>query len=164
MSYLYGTQARVYGIAGNVRADDGTSGTDTEWPTLDATRACIITGYTYTPSMQGGVQGYDQSGRLTSEAFAYAQFELAITFEFGSATVSPNVTVAKAKALIMPDLMAKIYIENMDNADLNGQYNFISGSVTGSNQGWKVGNMTLRAIDNGANTLSASKGALSAIS
>jgi hypothetical protein len=159
MSYLYGTQARVYGISGNVRVHDGS---DTEWPTLDASRACIITGYTYTPSMQGGVQGYDQSGRLTSEAFAYAQFELAITFEFGSSLATPTVT--EAKTLIMPDLMAKIYIENMDNADLNGQYNFISGSVTGSNQGWKVGNMTLRAIDNGANTLSATKGALSTIS
>ena len=159
MSYLYGTQARVYGISGNVRVHDGS---DTEWPTLDASRACIITGYTYTPSMQGGVQGYDQNGRLTSEAFAYAQFELAITFEFGSSLATPTVT--EAKTLIMPDLMAKIYIENMDNADLNGQYNFISGSVTGSNQGWKVGNMTLRAIDNGANTLSATKGALSTIS
>jgi len=162
MSYLYGTQARVYGIGGNIKVHDGT---DTEWPTLTANRACIITGYTYTPSMQGGVQGYDQTGRLTSEAFAYAQFELSITFEFGSATSpSEQVTVANAKALLMPDFMAKITVENMDNTDLNGAYNFISGSVTGSNQGWKVGNMTLRSISAAANTLSANKGALSTIS
>jgi len=157
MAVYYGSQARVYGIAGNVKADD--AGVSTDWPTLDATTSCIITGYTYTPSMQGNVQGFDQNGRLTSEAFAYAQFEITINFEFGSATPS----ISDAKGLIMPDLMAKLTLENMDNTDLNGAYNFISGSVTGSNQGWKTGTMTLRAVDNGSNTLSANKTALAEI-
>jgi len=63
----------------------------------------------------------------------------------------------------MPDLMAKITLENMDNSDLNGAYNFISGSVTGSNQGWKTGTMTLRAISDTGNTLSLNKQALAEI-
>jgi hypothetical protein len=58
--------------------------------------------------------------------------------------------------------MAKLTLENMDNTDLNGAYNFISGSVTGSNQGWKTGTMTLRAIDDGTYT-SANKTALAEI-
>ena len=159
MAVYYGSQARVYGIAGNVKADD--AGVNTDWPTLDATRSCIITGYTYTPSMQGNVQGFDQYGRLTSEAFAYAQFEITINFEFGSDASTPSIT--DAKGLIMPDLMAKLTLENMDNTDLNGAYNFISGSVTGSNQGWKTGTMTLRAISDPGNTLSANKQALAEI-
>ena len=163
MAKIYGSQARVYGINGNVAADDNTGNTPTDWPDLIASTNtdCIITGYTYTPSMQGNVQGFDQYGRLTSEAFAYAQFEITINFEFGSDASTPSIT--DAKGLIMPDLMAKLTLENMDNTDLNGAYNFISGSVTGSNQGWKTGTMTLRAIDNGSNTLSANKTALAEI-
>ena len=52
----------------------------------------------------------------------------------------------------MPTLMAKITLASMDNADLTGTYNFISGSVTGSNQGWKTGTMTLRRISTTAST------------
>jgi hypothetical protein len=155
MAKIYGSQARVYGINGNVAVHD--AGTSTNWPTLDANADCIITGYTYTPSMQGNVQGFDQFGRLTSEAFAYAQFEITVNFEFG------GDSIADSKSLIMPDLMAKLTLENMDNSDLNGAYNFISGSVTGSNQGWKTGTMTLRAISDPGNTLSANKQALAEI-
>ena len=82
MSYLYGTQARVYGINGNVKV-----GSPTEWPSLTSPdTVCIITGYTFTPSMAGGVEGFDQNGKLTSEAFAYATFELQVNFEFGGDT------------------------------------------------------------------------------
>jgi hypothetical protein len=159
MAKIYGSQARVYGINGNVAADDNTGSTPTDWPDLiaAANTDCIITGYTYTPSMQGNVQGFDQFGRLTSEAFAYAQFEITVNFEFG------GDSIAESKTLKMPDLMAKITLENMDNSDLNGAYNFISGSVTGSNQGWKTGTMTLRAISDPGNTLSLNKQALAEI-
>ena len=160
MSYLYGTQARVYGINGNVMLN-GAVGSDTEWPTLTGTRLCIITGYTFTPSMAGGVEGFDQFGRLTSEAFAYATFELQVNFEFGSTDLSGGV--ADSKGLLMPTLMSKIELELMDNDDLNGTYNFISGSVTGSNQGWKTGSMTLRAISSSANLTTASKLSLTSV-
>lgn len=136
MSILYGTKARVYGISGNIEAD----GANTDWPTLDATALCVITGYTFTPSMAGSVEGFDQNGLLQAEAYAYANFELQINFEFS------GTAITDAKSIVMPVLMAKITLVSMDNADLNGTYNFISGSVTGSNQGWKTGTMTLRKI------------------
>jgi len=160
MSYLYGTQARVYGIGGNIKKPG--VGSDTVWSSLSGDRICIITGYTYTPAVAGAVEGLDQYGRLTSEAFSYATFELSLTFEFGSTNLSNGV--ADSKGILMPDLMALIEIENMDNTDLNGTYNFRSGSVTGSNQGWKTGNMTLRAISASANVLAANKISLAAIS
>lgn len=162
MSYLYGTESRVYGIQGNIGLH---SSTDTDWAALTGTKKCVITGYTYTPSMVGNVEGYDQYGALVCEAFAGAQFEISLTFEFGSTLTTGGVAggEADARALIMPNLMAKIELENMDNADLNGTYNFRSGSVTGSNQGWKVGNMTLRAVDNGSNINSASKVAMNLV-
>jgi hypothetical protein len=152
MSYLYGTQARVYGINGNVKV-----GSPTEWPSLTSPdTVCIITGYTFTPSMAGGVEGFDQNGKLTSEAFAYATFELQVNFEFG------GDTTGHAKTLLMPVLMAKIQLEQMDNAELNGIYNFRSGSVTGTNQGWKTGSMTLRAIS-GADLIAANKIAFASV-
>jgi hypothetical protein len=160
MSYLYGTQARVYGIGGNIKLPG--VGSDTVWSSLSGSRICIITGYTYTPAVAGAVEGLDQYGRLTSEAFSYATFELSLTFEFGSTDLSNGV--ADSKSILMPDLMALIEIENMDNTDLNGTYNFRSGSVTGSNQGWKTGNMTLRAISASANLQAANKISLAAIS
>ena len=60
MSILYGTKARVYGISGNIEAN----GANTDWPTLDADALCVITGYTFTPSMAGSVEGFDQNGVL----------------------------------------------------------------------------------------------------
>jgi|TARA_R100000482_G_scaffold14747_1_gene4357 hypothetical protein len=161
MSYLYGTQARVYGIGGRVMKPSENN-SNTVWSSLTASTVCIITGYTYTPAVAGAVEGYDQTGRLTSEAFAYATFEMTINFEFGSTTTSGGV--ADSKGLKMPDLMAVIELTGMDNSDLNGVYNFRSGSVTGSNQGWKTGTMTLRAISNSANIQAANKGSLAAIS
>lgn len=158
-AFIYGTQARVYGVKGNVAVHDGTA---TVWPTLTANAACIITAYNWAVNPQGQVQGLDQYGRITSEAIAFAQFDLNITFEFGSSTTTP--TEAEAEALIMPAPMAKLTLENFENTDVNGAYNFISGSIAGSNQGWKVGNMVLRAISNGSNLDAANKGALSALS
>jgi hypothetical protein len=162
MSYLYGTESRVYGIQGNIGLNSSTA---TEWSILTGSKKCVITGYTYTPSMVGNVEGYDQYGNLVCEAFAGAQFEMSLTFEFGSTVTSGGASGGEvdARALIMPNLMAKIELENMDNSDLNGIYNFRSGSVTGSNQGWKVGNMTLRAVDNGSNINSATKVAMSLV-
>jgi len=152
MSYLYGTQARVYGISGNVK-----EGTPTEWASLSSPdTVCIISGYTFTPSTAGAVEGFDQNGNLTSEAFAYATFELQVNFEFG------GDTSAHAKGLILPVLMAKIQLENMDNVELNGIYNFRSGSITGANQGWKTGSMTLRAIS-GADLVAANKVAFASV-
>lgn len=157
MAILYGTESRVYGINGNVKQPG--AGSDTVWSELTANTECIITGYTYTPAAQGVVEGYDQTGLLTTEAFAYATFELTINFEFGGSDDT------NAKSLKLPALMAKIEIENMDNTDLNGTYNFRSGSVTGSNQGWKTGTMTLRAVSvSGTNITSASKVAFPPIS
>jgi len=138
MSILYGTKARVYGISGNIKTHAASN--STFWPTLDANALCVITGYTFTPSMAGSVEGFDQNGLLQAEAYAYANFELQINFELGGDAIS------NAKAIIMPTLMTRIDLEAMDNAELNGSYNFISGSVTGSNQGWKTGTMTLRKI------------------
>ena len=142
MSILYGTKARVYGISGNIEAN----GANTDWPTLDADALCVITGYTFTPSMAGSVEGFDQNGVLQAEAYAYANFELQINFELSGTNIS------NAKSIVMPTLMAKITLASMDNADLTGTYNFISGSVTGSNQGWKTGTMTLRRISTTAST------------
>ncbi len=158
MSYLFGTQARVYGIGGNIKLHDTTN---TNWASLSGNKVCVITGYTFTPARAGEVQAFDQTGRLAAEAFAYATFEVALTFEFGSTSLSGT---SEAKGIIMPNLMAKITLENMDNADLNGAYNFIAGSVTGTNQGWKVGNMTLRRISAAANTNTTSAIAFSAVS
>ena len=112
--------------------------------------------------MVGNVEGYDQYGALVCEAFAGAQFEISLTFEFGSSLTTGGAAGGEfdARSLIMPNLMAKIELENMDNSDLNGTYNFRSGSVTGSNQGWKVGNMTLRAVDNGSTINSSDKVAM----
>jgi hypothetical protein len=162
MSYLYGTESRVYGIQGNIALN---AAGGTEWPILTGTTKCVITGYTYTPSMVGNVEGYDQYGALVCEAFSGAQFEMSLTFEFGSTKTSGGAGGGEedARSLIMPNLMAKIKLENMDNGDLNGIYNFRSGSVTGSNQGWKVGNMTLRAVDNGLTINSSDKVAMNLV-
>jgi len=145
MSILHGTKARVYGITGNIKVHASGS---TNWPSLDLNALCVITGYTFTPSMAGSVEGFDQNGLLQSEAYAYANYELQINFEIGGTAIS------NAKGVIMPIPMARIDLELMDNADLNGAYNFISGSVTGSNQGWKTGSMTLRRTSTTASTSS----------
>jgi hypothetical protein len=162
MSYLYGTESRVYGIQGNIALN---AAGGTEWAALTGTAKCVITGYTYTPSMVGNVEGYDQYGALVCEAFAGAQFEMSLTFEFGSTKTTGGAGGGEedARQLIMPNLMAKIKLENMDNTDLNGIYNFRTGSVTGSNQGWKVGNMTLRAVDNGLTINSSDKVAMNLV-
>lgn len=163
MSHLYGTQARVYGINGSVTLQ-GVSSSLTEWPTFtDSNLVCIITGYTFTPSMAGSVEALDQNGRIVSEAFAYANFELQINFEIGSTTLSGGTGITKAKLVQMPLMMAKITLANMDNQDLNGTWNFISGSMTGTNQGWKTGSMTLRAISPAANTSPNAKVAFASI-
>lgn len=158
-AFIFGTQARVYGVKGNVKTHDGTN---TVWPTLTANAACIITAYNWAVNPQGQVQGLDQFGRITSEAIAYAQYDLNVTFEFGSETSTP--TIAEAEALIMPAPMSLLTLENFENTDVNGVYNFISGSVAGTNQGWKIGNMVLRAISNGSDLVAANKGALAALS
>ena len=152
MSYLYGTQARIYGIQGSIKV-----GGNTVWPTYSASTAAMIVGYTFTPSMEGGIQGFNQFGVLKSEAFAYHSWEMQINFEIGA---SSKATI---QALILPAMMTTIELEGMDNADLTGTYNYIAGSWTGSNQGWKTGTMTLRAIE-GSDGTSANKVALSAIS
>jgi len=156
---IYGSQARAYGIKGNVAVHDGTN---TDWPTLTADRECIITAYDWADSPQGQQLGLNQLGYPTSEAVAFAQFDVNITFEFGSSTTTP--TIAEAEGLLMPALMSKITLENFANSDINGAYNYVTGRVTGTNQGWKVGVMTLRAFSNGTNLLAANKVAFGALS
>ena len=79
MSYLFGTQARVYGIGGNIKLNDTTN---TNWASLTGSKVCVITGYTFTPARAGEVQAFDQTGRLAAEAFSYATFEVALTFDY----------------------------------------------------------------------------------
>lgn len=156
---IYGTQARAYGIKGNVATHDGSA---TVWPTLNSETACIITAYTFSNNPAGQVTGFNQLGYPISEAVAFAQFDVTITFEFGSSTLTP--TIADAESLLMPEVMAKLTLENFANTDMNGAYNYISGSMTGANQGWKVGTMTLRAFSDGTDLAAANKVALAALS
>ncbi len=155
---IYGTQARSYGIKGNVATHDGVN---TVWASLNSETSCFITGYTFANNPGGQVTGFSQLGFPTSEAVAYAQFDVSIQFEFGSSTLTPSI--ADADSLLMPEVMASIRLQNFANSDMNGNYNYLNGSMTGNNQGWKVGSMTLRSFSNGTDLAAANKAAFSAI-
>lgn len=154
---IYGTKGRSFGIKGNVKASG--VGSSTTWATLTGNAACIITGYTANQSPQGVAQSIDQSGYLVAEAIPYVQFDLSVTFEFAST----NTTYGPADTLAMPTIGDKIELENMGNTELDGVYQYVGGSVTGSNSGMKTGTMNLRAISNGSDLTAANKVALAAL-
>lgn len=149
----YGSRAFVRGS--NLQIDASAS----TWPGVTEDDQVECQGYTWQPVFDVA-EDANQVGKTVAAAVDEAKWELQINALILAPAASN--TVAGAKAVEFPLPMAKVVIINADNADVNGSYNFVGGSVTGNHKDFKKVSITLRAYQ-GADFDPANKVALDAV-
>lgn len=149
----YGSRAFVRGS--NLQIDASAS----TWPGVTEDDQIECQGYTWQPIFDVA-EDANSIGRTIAAAVDEVKFELQIN----ALILAPSTsnTVAGAKTVELPLPMAKIVIINADNADVNGSYNFVAGSVTGGHKDFKKVSITLRSYQ-GADFDPANKAALDAV-
>jgi len=146
---VYGTKATIRGSQATIDASESA------WSTVTADDQIVVQSYTFTPVFDVQEEA-NQTGATIAAAVDEVKFELQLS------VLVTGSSIANAKVIELPVAMSKIVIIGADNDDVNGDYNFVGGSVTGENKGVKKMSLTLRAYQ-GADFDPANKVALAVI-